>query len=200
MCCPPPAIALRLYGDSFGLRQLFWTRVARNPFQCHAGDSGILLWSGRTGGSPRGSGVADSLRSKGPSRGDQQISSTWRSAVEMSAAQMCISTCRSSGSHVHQCLMVKRQYKGPEEGLMCKADSCAAAGGEEPGEGAARRSSRPSGRLPAVSSDLRSTLEEQIGLDEIRNEFRGGGGVPEPRPRSASASVVRCLSPAAGRT
>ena len=36
--------------------------------------------------------------------------------------------------------------------------------------------------IVSVSSDLKNTLEEQIGLDDIRSEIRNSV-VPEPRPR-----------------
>jgi hypothetical protein len=42
--------------------------------------------------------------------------------------------------------------------------------------------------IASVSSDLRSSLEEQIGLDDIRAEFRAGT-LPQPRPRSAPPPV-----------
>ena len=44
--------------------------------------------------------------------------------------------------------------------------------------------------IASVSSDLRSSLEEQIGLDEIRKEFRAST-LPEPRPRTTSVAQVR---------
>ena len=42
--------------------------------------------------------------------------------------------------------------------------------------------------IASVSSDLRSSLEEQIGLDEIRNEFRAST-LPEPRARPSAPQV-----------
>lgn len=42
--------------------------------------------------------------------------------------------------------------------------------------------------IVSVSSDLKNTLEEQIGLDDIRSEIRNSV-VPEPRPRSLPEQV-----------
>lgn len=42
--------------------------------------------------------------------------------------------------------------------------------------------------IVSVSSDLKNTLEEQIGLDDIRSEIRNSV-VPEPRPRPLPEQV-----------
>jgi TatA/E family protein of Tat protein translocase len=61
--------------------------------------------------------------------------------------------------------------------------------------GATLRTFQPTLReLASVSSDLRNTLEEQIGLDEIRAEFQGIGAPPPARAAArveeAAAAVV----------